>query len=377
MSRSNDTGHFFQTTDSLATKERKTAKSKNKNGNPIALPSKILAIHADPFDDGAVFVAEAAGTARRVVLDSGDTSTVFTGATAPLTSLAISYSSSGSEPKILFAGCWDKTIHSWSLSTRQPLRRYTNGHTDFVKCVLSFSLKGTSYLISGGADANIIVWNVASGAKLHVLKGHIRGILDLAIDPYSSSSEEIVLFSASSDREIRSWKIMQTSAQEIAAPILAHATSVNKLRFEGDVNSEGDLWTASADKTAAHLVRSRNWESDTTLQHPDFVRDVVFSPQDNFVVTACRDEEVRVWNASSGDLAERGNRIVSVSIDGTVRVWSLEAEEVKRVREEAERAESGGVEVEGEEEKKKKKKEEGMLTAEEEAELAELMEDDD
>lgn len=261
--------------------------------------------------------------------------------------------------------------------------------------MLSFSLKGTSYLISGGADANIIVWNVASGAKLHVLKGHIRGILDLAIDPYSSSSEEIVLFSASSDREIRSWKIMQTSAQEIAAPILAHATSVNKLRFEGDVNSEGDLWTASADKTAAHLVRSRNWESDTTLQHPDFVRDVVFSPQDNFVVTACRDEEVRVWNASSGDLAcvysghyeevtgltltkgEGGNRIVSVSIDGTVRVWSLEAEEVKRVREEAERAESGGVEVEGEEEKKKKKKEEGMLTAEEEAELAELMEDDD
>jgi len=67
MSRSNDAGHFFQTSDALATTERKAAKAKNKHGKPIKLPSKILAVHA--AEDGSVYVAEAAGEVKRVVLE--------------------------------------------------------------------------------------------------------------------------------------------------------------------------------------------------------------------------------------------------------------------------------------------------------------------
>ena len=68
MSRSNDAGHFFQTSSALATTERKAAKAKNKRGAPIKLPSKILAAIAAPSGD-AVFVAEAAGDVKRVVLE--------------------------------------------------------------------------------------------------------------------------------------------------------------------------------------------------------------------------------------------------------------------------------------------------------------------
>lgn len=69
MSRSDDAGHYFQTTDSLATIERREAKSKNKHGEPIKLQSKILAIHPDHLNENAVFVAEAAGEVKRVVVD--------------------------------------------------------------------------------------------------------------------------------------------------------------------------------------------------------------------------------------------------------------------------------------------------------------------
>lgn len=69
MSRSNDPGHYFQTSASLATSERKAAKAKNKHGKPIKLPSKLLAVCEDPGDERAVFVAEAAGEVRRVVLE--------------------------------------------------------------------------------------------------------------------------------------------------------------------------------------------------------------------------------------------------------------------------------------------------------------------
>lgn len=61
--------HKSNKSDSLATTARKTAKSKNKNGNPIVLPSKILAVDYDAGDANAVYVAEAAGTARRVALE--------------------------------------------------------------------------------------------------------------------------------------------------------------------------------------------------------------------------------------------------------------------------------------------------------------------
>ncbi|GAB7357406.1 hypothetical protein MBLNU459_g8340t1 [Dothideomycetes sp. NU459] len=396
MSRSTDPGHFFQTSDSLASTARKSAKAKNKNGDPIVLPSKILAVGRDPLDSDAVYVAEAAGTARRVKLETGDKTATYTGAFAPLTCLAISPPSSAESERVLFAGCWDKTIHSWDLASRKPLRRYT-GHTDFVKCVLVTVLSGTPVLISGSADATIIIWDVSTGRKLHTLKGHARGILDLALDPASTTKDEIVLFSADSVRDVRRWRVSQSAATELPEePIRAHETSVNRLCFEdadnADADTDTDLWTASSDKTAQHLVRSRNWEADTVLSHPDFVRDIVIDQTAGWVITACRDEEVRVWSGASGDLAcvfsghyeevtglvlvpaavgGIANRVVSVSIDGTVRAWSLDPAFIRKTREDAERLAEGNEDVQETDVK------ESMMTAEEEAELAELMEDDD
>jgi hypothetical protein len=53
----------------LTESARKASKSKNASGNPIKLASKILAVAADPENNERVYVAEAAGTVRRVVLE--------------------------------------------------------------------------------------------------------------------------------------------------------------------------------------------------------------------------------------------------------------------------------------------------------------------
>jgi hypothetical protein len=53
---------------------RKATKSKNTSGNPIKLPSKILAVVADPQDEDQVYIAEAAGSVKRVNLEVGQTS---------------------------------------------------------------------------------------------------------------------------------------------------------------------------------------------------------------------------------------------------------------------------------------------------------------
>lgn len=198
--------------------------------------------------------------------------------------------------KLLFAGCWDKTVWSWDVSSRQPRQRY-EGHTDFVRSVTSARLRGQDLLISGGADAQILVFDIANGARQSTLKGHIKGIQDLQIDPLSldSDTQDLTVYSAGSDREIRHFGVGSGSKDLSSTdPLLAHDTSIYKLYFDSD----GDLWTASADKTAKCLVREDGWKANLVLRHPDFVRDIVLHEQGGWVITACRDEEIRVWNRS-------------------------------------------------------------------------------
>ena len=197
----------------------------------------------------------------------------------------------------VFAGSWDKLIWSWDPETREILRKY-NGHSDFVKAVLYLMPSSCSkeLLISGSADASIIVWDVDSGAKLHTLKGHTMGVQTLALNPFGDGSpkDAAVVFSGGSGREIKQWRIDAHNTTELknSEPILEHETSVYKIRFVGE-----DVWTASADNTAKRLVLEKGiWKTDTAFVHPDFVRDVLLDDAGRWAITACRDEEVRIWD---------------------------------------------------------------------------------
>ena len=210
----------------------------------------------------------------------------------------------------------------------------------------------------------------------------------LALDP-SSSDSTLTVFSGDSSREIRAWTLGASAATEVPlaageavppfAPLLRHDTGVFALAFDANA----DLWTASADHAAKCLARERAWAADTVLLHPDYVRAVALDEERGWVVTGCRDEDVRVWDVASGELAcvfdghfedvtglvVVGSCVVSVSIDGTVRRWSLKREDVKKAREESEKG--------GQAEEEEAAPKTSMLTEEEERELAELMDDSD
>jgi WD40 repeat protein len=254
-------------------------------------------------------------------------------------------------------------------------------------------------LISGGADSKIMVWNSTTGERLHTLRDKseaMMAIQDLAVDPEDSSDSEIVLVSSSSDPYIRRWRITLESAsqildssegtetQPVRATILEHETSVYKVLFSGD-DEDTDLWTASADGTAKCLSRAKNWNTEETYEHGDYVRAVIVTS--DWVVTAGRDEDVKVWDKATGKLwhvyeghyeevtglvvLQRETKVVSVSIDGTVRTWGLSKAELEKAIKEKEAKQKGVVKEE------KVRVSNSLLTAEEEAELAELMDSDD
>ncbi len=292
---------------------------------------------------------------------------------------------------------------SWDLATRAAGRRFV-GHSDFVKAIVCARVGGKDLLISGGADKKIMVWDVATGARLHTLSDAVVNMLslqDLAVDRAASTADEVVVISASSDPHIRRWRIRLDGWEQVVeaqpdAPgterrtILKHETTVYKLvlghEADGD-EEEVDLWTSSGDGTAKCLSRLRGFACEDTFEHGDHVRAVAVT--DQWVVTAGRDEDVKFWDRTSGKLycalvghydevtelvVLRGaggaaERVCSVSIDGTVRTWPLGKEGLDAAVKEQEKP--------ADVEEEKTAGGEGLLSAEEEAELAALMEDDD
>jgi WD40 repeat protein len=174
------------------------------------------------------------------------------------------------------------------------------GHTDYVKSLLFVPSLGV--LLSGSTDASLRVWTHASPSKepelLHTLKGHSRAIEDISIDWSNSTQEQIIVFTASSDRTIRKWNISATTAAEEGEELIIHETSVYAIKVDQD-----DIWTCtfsasyvtnvgSADKTAKRYDRTEHTQE--TFVHPDLVKDVLV--HDGFLYTACSDENIRQWS---------------------------------------------------------------------------------
>ncbi|CAK7202266.1 hypothetical protein SEUCBS139899_004988 [Sporothrix eucalyptigena] len=436
-----DPQRFFETDAAQELRERRSAKSANKYGSPVVLKSKVLAVLADPTSAAHVFVAESAGSARRVnVLDENDNdpkTTVYRGPTAPVTSLALG----GPGGKTLFAGSWDKTVWSFDRDTYQAGQRYGvaggpggGGHTDFVKAVVCGRLGEQDVLISGGADKKIIVWDVASGKRLHTLQDSgpaaksdrqsMLAVQDLAIDPVATTRDEIWLVSASSDPHIRRWRVRLDGWEQVTEEegdskdkatgkakktLLAHETTVYKVVFEdynysgGDDEGEDvDLWTSSGDGTVKCLSRLHGFQhkntvgSSNTYHHGGHVRAVAVT--EAWVVTAGRDEDLQYWDRTGMAAESAANaryasisghfdevtdlvvlsdrrRLCSVSLDGTVRIWPLAKFEVDALvevqKKEKATAAAGIVD-----DHTTKDAQDGLITADEEAELAALMEDD-
>lgn len=308
----------------------------------------------------------------------------------------------GSGNQTIFAGSWDKDIWTWDVTSKVPGRKLS-GHSDFVKAVVTAKIGGKDVLFSGGADKKIIVWDTATGSRLHVLQDQVTSMMavqDLAVDPVESSADEVILVSASSDPNIRRWRVRLDSYEqitegshdetgEVVHTILQHETTVYKLLFD-QTDDEVGLWTASGDGTAKSLARGKGFAVDDVITHGDHVRAVAVT--DQWIITAGRDEDIKVWDRASGKqygileghydevialivtsgLAGTGDRLISASLDGTIRTWSLQKNDLdKFIQEQLEKAKGAEKEASGGQEAN------DLTTADEDAELAALMEEDD
>ncbi|KAL2264103.1 hypothetical protein VTK26DRAFT_2305 [Humicola hyalothermophila] len=177
-------------------------------------------------------------------------------------------------------------------------------------------------LVSGGCDRDVRVWDLATGACLHTLRGHTSTVRCLKM------SDANTAISGSRDTTLRIWDIRTGVCKNV---LVGHQASVRCLEIKGDIVVSG-----SYDATAKVWSISEGRCLHTLQGHYSHIYAIAFDGQR--VATGSLDTSVRIWNAQTGEcqailqghtslvgqLQMRGHTLVTGGSDGSVRVWSLE-----------------------------------------------------
>ncbi|KAJ5363544.1 uncharacterized protein N7496_009257 [Penicillium cataractarum] len=176
-------------------------------------------------------------------------------------------------------------------------------------------------LVSGGCDREVRVWNMATGAGIHLLRGHTSTVRCLKM------SDRNTAISGSRDTTLRIWDLATGTCRNV---LVGHQASVRCLAIHGDLVVSG-----SYDTTARIWSISQGRCIRTLSGHFSQIYAIAFDGRR--IATGSLDTSVRIWDPHSGQchailqghtslvgqLQMRGDTLVTGGSDGSVRVWSL------------------------------------------------------
>jgi WD40 repeat protein len=209
------------------------------------------------------------------------------------------------------------------------------GHQPALVSSLSFSPDG-NILVSGSRDGTIKIWN-KQGQLLQTLKTGEPGILSLKFKPDGQS-----FFSGTADGMVRHWSRQGK---------LLHQFRVIQGKFIWFIkfSPDGKFIAASGENGKDKTVKL--WESQgkllhTLVGHQDLVREVIFSPDSQTIVTGSFDDTMKLWNLKGQELrtfVDYGVSLSPISFSPDSKVlladsgrgltlWSLEGQKIATLR---------------------------------------------
>jgi WD40 repeat protein len=257
---------------------------------------------------------------QKILIEYGGELRTLTGHTGAIN--AIAYSPDG---KFVLSGGEDQTLKLWEVASGKELRTFT-GHRGVVTSV-AFSPDG-NLAVSGSDDSTLRLWEVASGNELKVTESLGWKVTSVAFSPDGK-----FVASAADDNQVKLWALPKV--QRVRS-FTGHGWRVTSVAFSPDGNfslsgSEDDslkLW----DVAKGQEVRTfRNGLANVTC--------VAFSPDGRFGLSGSRDKVVKLWNLANGREVQRfdghrqpvrsvaftrdGRFAISASEDGTIKMWDL------------------------------------------------------
>jgi HEAT repeat protein len=201
-----------------------------------------------------------------------------------------------------------------------------------------------------GASGKIVLWDLPTKKRGHVLNAHTKAVRCLAFSPDSTQ-----LLSGAEDNLLILWdvekgKLLHELRGHTNAPNQAVISPDGKQALSCGMDHSARLWDLDGGRQLMQLTG-----------HADIVWAVAFSPDGRRALTGCgmqqipglglvsggRDYEIRLWDTTTGKEQKRfpghtsavtalafdreGRRFLSGSHDGSIRLWQVESgKEVRR-----------------------------------------------
>ena len=211
--------------------------------------------------------------------------------------------------------------------------RTLQGHTRAVQsCAIS---SDAHFIVSGGDDDDLRMWDVTSGNQIKTFKGHTNPVWSVAISP-----DDKFILSGAEDMTVRLWDVQ--GGKEVRQ-FPGHTEIVNRVTFSFD----GKQALSAGDDNLVFL-----WEVDSGKQlkklegHTKAAWGAAFFKDGTRAVTSGLDNVAIVWDLQTGKalkkfeghkdgvltvaVAPNGKQAISAGRDKVIRLWEVEtAKEIR------------------------------------------------
>lgn len=234
----------------------------------------------------------------------------------------------------IVSASWDGTVRVWDMSGKCIF--VVKEHSDQVFCA-ALSSNG-SCVASGSMDMTVCVFDSLSvGASFHVLEGHQDWVRCVAL-----SSDGSVVVSGSDDTTVRVWgKDPDDSSSMVCRHLLrGHRSRVScvvvcpndRYIISGSYDGTVRVWEL-AGGTALRTFKGPGGKKVLSVSVPEDCKSVVVGYDDGMtrIWKISHDQRVPISEFGNGMMAGRlavsrdGQRMVSCSFEGCLRVWSSAA----------------------------------------------------
>ncbi|KAG6478659.1 hypothetical protein ZIOFF_062103 [Zingiber officinale] len=228
---------------------------------------------------------------------------------------------------LLIAGSEDANVWMWNADKGVCLNTFS-GHGSTVTCG-DFTPDG-KIICTGSDDASLRIWNPKTGECFHVVKGHpyhTDGLTCLSI-----TSDSTIAITGAKDGSVH---LVNITIGRVISSLSSHTASVECIGLKPNA-----LWATTGGMDLKLII----WDLQSssvrcTCDHEEGVTSLTWLGTSQYVASGCVDGKVRIWDSLSGGcvrtfsghadtiqslaISADGNSLVSVSDDGTARVFSI------------------------------------------------------